>query len=78
MQRKSYIQQHPHQEISRGRAPYASSTGMKPSTNESMDFQLLANRLRHKSIIDHSYLEDEDSDERTIYFAKNNNTSKKK
>ncbi len=74
MQRKSYITQHPHQEISRGRAPYASSTAIKSSPNEAMDFQLLASQLQHRPhrslVIDHSYLEDEDSDERTLYFAK--------
>lgn len=74
MQRKSYITQHPHQEIRRGLAPYASSTATKAATNEVMDFQLVTNHLhypKHSTLaIDHTYLEDEDSDERTLYFAR--------
>ena len=75
MQRKSYITQHPHQEIRRGGALYASSTATKASTNEAMDFQLVTNHLpKHSTLaIDHSYLEDEDSDERTLYFARSKN-----
>ena len=74
MQRKSYIHLYPHQEIPRGRAPYASPSGFKSSTNESEDLQTLSNQLQdnlNRSLIfNTTYLEDEDSDERTLYFSK--------
>ena len=74
MQRKSYIQLYPHQEMQRGQTPYPSPQAFKSSTSESVEFQTLSKQLKenlHRSLLfNTTYLEDEDSDERTLYFAK--------
>lgn len=80
MERRSIIQQHPHQESRRGYPVYASTTRMKSTPNESKEFQ---NFVKHNEmgknpepLISNNnrfflpFRDDEDSDERTIYFGK--------
>jgi hypothetical protein len=77
MERRSNIQQHPHQESKKGYPIYASHTRLKSTTNDSKDFQLFESHNKHgknPAMIERYFLpfrDDEDSDERTIYFGKN-------
>lgn len=76
MFRKSYIPHHTDQEMRRGNIPYASTTSWRSSTQVSTDFQLPANSLNNK-FINPFYLQDEDSDERTVYFANSDGNKNK-
>ncbi len=91
MERRSHIQQHPHQESRKGYPVYASNTRLKSTTNDGKDYRLVA---KHSGIKSNShplveaiafnkknntnryfipFRDDEDSDERTIYFGENKN-----
>jgi hypothetical protein len=77
MERRSNIQQHPHQESRKGYALYASHTRMKSTPNESKDFQTFvmhgpSAKTHHKNPVRYflPFRDDEDSDERSIYFGK--------
>jgi len=82
MERRSNIQQHPHQESRKGYPLYASHTRMKSTPNESKDFQSFENHNMHgrnPATVKRYFLpfrDDEDSDERTIYFGNNNRNKK--
>jgi len=85
MERRStiHIQQHPHQESRKGYPPYASHTRMKSTPNESKNFQsfekhdgsgknlhsLSSGKVPNRYFP--PFRDDEDSDERTIYFGNN-------
>lgn len=86
MERRSNMQQHPHQDSRRGYPLYASTTKVKSSTNDKKQFQSLAknndsiiNDWSNPSFLHHApepnnyfvpFRDDEDSDERTVYFKK--------
>jgi len=77
MERRSNIQQHLHQESKKGHPLYASHTRLKSNPNESKDFQLYDSHYAYgknpATVKRYSlpFRDDEDSDERTIYFGKN-------
>ena len=77
MERRSDIQHHPHQESRKGYPFYASHTRVKSSTREGKDFPSFESQKDHgknsETIKRHSlpFQDDEDSDERTLYFGNN-------
>ncbi|HEY5825174.1 MAG TPA: hypothetical protein VIT44_12440 [Cyclobacteriaceae bacterium] len=80
MERRSNIQQHPHQESRKGYPLYASRTRMKSTTNESKEFQIFERHRgygKNPTSVKRYFLpfrDDEDSDERTLYFGNKNQT----
>ncbi len=78
MERRSNIQQHPHQESRKGFPVYASHTRVKSTPNESKDFQIVESQHgygKNPISVKRYFLpfrDDEDSDERTLYFGSKN------